>query len=74
MNDTPVTLVVLPSFNDLLTGVYVNRPGAKLQGPFFDNGCAKLENAEVYSADGIFLGPIELLQEQFRRSSQERNR
>ena len=73
MEDMASTLVVLPSFNDLLTGVYVNRPGARLQGPFFENGCAKLESGEVYSTDGIFLGSMELLQKQFANTGQERN-
>ena len=63
------TLIVLPSFNDLLTGVYVNRPGVKLHGPFFENNCTAMNDVEVYSADGIFLGPMTLLQKQFMNSS-----
>lgn len=65
MSDGECTLVVLPSFNDLLTGVYVNRPNANLQGPFFENECAVLKDAEIYSTDGIFLGSVEMLQKQF---------
>ncbi len=73
MDDVTSILVVLPSFNDLLTGVYVNRSNVRLQGPFFENDCAKLDCAEVYSVEGIFLGSIESLQKQFVNSSQERN-
>ncbi len=68
MDDGACTLVILPSFNNLLTGVYVNRPSAKLQGPFFENDCASLESAEVYSIDGIFLGTVDMLQNQFTKS------
>lgn len=70
IGDGTSTLVVLPSFNDLLTGVYVNRPNVKLQGPIFDNDCVTLVNSEVYSSTGIFLGTIEMLQKQFLDSGQ----
>lgn len=73
MGDDDTTLIVLASFNDLLTGVYVNRPDAKLQGPFFENGCAELAHSEVYSISGIFLGTAELLRRQFMDSGQQRN-
>jgi putative SbcD/Mre11-related phosphoesterase len=62
LDDGTCSLVVLPSFNELLTGVYINRPKARLQGPLFDNGCADLKDSDVYSADGIYLGPVEDLQ------------
>ena len=58
-------LVTLPSFNELITGVYVNRPDVSLIGPLFDNGCADFPTSEVYSVDGIYLGTIESLQNQF---------
>jgi len=58
-------LVTLPSFNELITGVYVNRPDFGLIGPLFDNGCADFPTSEVYSVDGIYLGTIESLQNQF---------
>ncbi len=69
IGDRLATLIVLPSFNDLLTGVYVNRHGARLHGPFFENNCAAMDSAEVYSSEGVFLGSIELLQKQFMNSS-----
>jgi len=58
-------LVTLPSFNELITGVYVNRPDVGLIGPLFANGCADFPTSEVYSVDGIYLGTIESLQNQF---------
>jgi putative SbcD/Mre11-related phosphoesterase len=69
LEDGVCNLIVLPSFNDLLSGAYVNRPGAKLQGPFFENGCASLMDVEVYSIEGVFLGSIGLMQKQFVKSS-----
>ncbi|MHA1905829.1 MAG: metallophosphoesterase [Candidatus Thorarchaeota archaeon] len=65
LDDDKCSLVILPSFNELLTGVYINRPKAKLQGPLFDNGCAMLADSEVYSAEGIFLGSVESLQSRY---------
>ncbi|MHA2423218.1 MAG: metallophosphoesterase [Candidatus Thorarchaeota archaeon] len=65
MDDGKCSLVVLPSFNELLTGVYINRPKSKLQGPLFDNGCASFLESEVYSADGIYLGTVKSLQSRF---------
>ena len=73
MDDEKCSLVVLPSFNELLTGVYVNRPNARLQGPLFDNDCASLVDSEVYSADGIYLGTIQSLQSRYNSVSLQRN-
>ncbi len=66
-------LVILPSFNELLTGVNVNRPQARLQGPVFENECASLRTAEVYSSSGILLGSVEALQNQFDGPRSQRN-
>lgn len=73
LDDANCTLVVLPSFNDILTGVHVNRPKAALQGPIFENGCAKLAVSEVYSIDGIFLGDVASLQARYDSISSQRN-
>lgn len=59
------TLVTLPSFNDLISGIHVNRPNARFLGPLFENSCADLLSSEVYSSEGIFLGTVEMLQNQF---------
>jgi hypothetical protein len=55
-------LMTLPSFNTLLSGIQVNRPDAKLQGPMFESGCTDLGSSEVYSTDGVFLGTVDALQ------------
>jgi metallophosphoesterase superfamily enzyme len=58
-------LVTLPSFNPLITGIHVNRPGSSLLGPIFENQCADLPSTEVYSPEGILLGSVESLRERF---------
>jgi len=73
LDDNKCSLVVLPSFNELLTGVYVNRPKARLQGPLFENNCAKLIDSEVYSTEGIYLGSVESLQGRYDSLSLQRN-
>ena len=72
-DDNVCGLIILPSFNELLTGVNVNRPQARLQGPFFENNCASLKAAEVYSSSGILLGSVESLQSQFDGPRSQRN-
>ncbi|MDF1537726.1 MAG: metallophosphoesterase [Candidatus Thorarchaeota archaeon] len=73
LNDDDCALVVLPSFNEMLAGVYVNRPKANLQGPLHENGCASLLSSEVYSTDGIFLGEVADLQARYDSTSSQRN-
>ena len=73
MDDDKCSLTILPSFNELLTGVYINRPTARLQGPLFDNGCAELKHSEVYSADGVYLGSVESLQDRYNSVNLQRN-
>jgi putative SbcD/Mre11-related phosphoesterase len=65
MDSEDVIIATLPSFNELITGIHINRPGARFLGPFFTNECADLSSSEVYSVDGIFLGIVETLQHQF---------
>jgi putative SbcD/Mre11-related phosphoesterase len=55
-------LMTLPCFNTLLSGIQVNQPDAKLQGPMFESGCTDLGSSEVYSTDGVFLGTVDALQ------------
>jgi hypothetical protein len=61
-NDPEGTLITLPSFNALVSGVQVNLSGSRLQGPMFENGCAEFGSSEVYSSDGVFLGSVDTLQ------------
>lgn len=64
-DDEHATLVTLPSFNRIITGIAVNSPSSKLQGPFFDNSCTEFFEAEVFSIDGLFLGSVGWLRERF---------
>ncbi len=65
MDDGKSVLVTLPSFNELISGIYINRPNARFIGPLFENQCADLLSSEVFSSDGIFLGTVKALQNQF---------
>jgi putative SbcD/Mre11-related phosphoesterase len=66
-DDEYTKLVTLPSFNKILSGISVNSPSTKLQGPFFDNSCTDLIESEVFSIDGLFLGTVGWLRERFKR-------
>ncbi|MHA1638519.1 MAG: metallophosphoesterase [Candidatus Thorarchaeota archaeon] len=65
MDDEKSVLITLPSFNELISGMYINRPNASFIGPLFENQCTDLRSSEVFSLDGIFLGTVEDLQNQF---------
>ncbi|MFX1481824.1 MAG: metallophosphoesterase [Promethearchaeota archaeon] len=62
-DDIECTVVTLPSFNELFTGVSINSSTSKFQGPFFENKCTDLLKSEVYSIQGLFLGTVEWLRE-----------
>jgi putative SbcD/Mre11-related phosphoesterase len=62
--DSQATLVTLPTFNEMFSGVAVNSPRSTFYGPLFENGCASLVDSEAYSTDGIFLGGVSWLREQ----------
>ena len=61
-------MVTLPSFNELVLGIQINRPDARLLGPLFENNCSDLLSAIVYSNNGINLGSVEELQSRFSES------
>ncbi|MBN2228970.1 MAG: metallophosphoesterase [Candidatus Thorarchaeota archaeon] len=65
LGDEYATLVTLPGFNPLITGVAVNAPSTEFQGPLFENSCVDFQNSEVYSTEGLFLGIIQWLRERF---------
>jgi len=59
------SLIVLPSFNEVLGGVSVNvnvkeRTNSFI-GPILRSGCADIENAEIFLLDGTFLGKVKHL-------------
>ena len=58
-NDRFGTLISLPSFNELLAGIAVNRSESKLSGPIFEKKCVNFLSSEVYSIDEIYLGTVE---------------
>ncbi len=62
------TMVTLPSFNELVLGIQINRPNARFLGPLFENNCSNLRSATVYSSNGINLGSVEELQSRFSDS------
>ncbi|MGY5858123.1 MAG: hypothetical protein RTU63_02040, partial [Candidatus Thorarchaeota archaeon] len=63
--DEEATLTTLPSFNQLISGIAVNNPRSEFQGPIFDNSCVDILETEVFSIDGLFLGTIGWMREQF---------
>jgi metallophosphoesterase superfamily enzyme len=67
-DDGYAKLVTLPSFNRILSGIAVNSPSAKLQGPFFDNSCADFVESEVFSIDGLYLGTVGWLRDGFNET------
>ena len=65
IDDDRAVLVTLPSFNQLISGLAINSSQSEMQGPFFENDCANLIDSEVYSTDGLFLGTVGWMREQF---------
>ncbi|WP_049925619.1 metallophosphoesterase [Halopiger goleimassiliensis] len=53
---TPPRLVVVPAFNDLVGGTWVNVPNQSFLSPFLPAG---LTDGEAYLLDGTRLGPYE---------------
>jgi len=63
--DVMCSLVTLPSFNELLSGISANHPKSAFLGPLFENQCTSLAESEVYSVDGIYLGSVKWFRERF---------
>jgi putative SbcD/Mre11-related phosphoesterase len=51
-------VILIPPFNELLSGTPLNRPGYGGLGPMLARGFVDLEGAEVYLVDGIHLGTL----------------
>jgi hypothetical protein len=64
-DDTDCTIITLPSFNELLSGIPVNYSTSNFYGPLFENKCADLYESDVYSIEGLFLGKVDWLRERF---------
>ena len=52
----PEEFIVVPAFNRLLGGSPVNVVGSELLGPMMNSELLDLENAHLYTLDGIDLG------------------
>jgi len=61
-------LVVLPSFNPLVSGIALNDRNPVFDGPVFERGCIDLLASEVFSVDGILLGTVRDLQQAQRNN------
>ena len=64
-DDTECTIITLPSFNELFSGIPVNYSTSDFYGPLFENKCADLNESDVYSIEGLFLGTVDWLRERF---------
>jgi putative SbcD/Mre11-related phosphoesterase len=51
-------LIIVPTFNDLIGGLSVNRLTKRLTGPILGSGTIDLGAAELYLLDGTFLGTV----------------
>jgi len=67
-DDDNAILTTLPSFNQLISGIAVNSPRSEFQGPLFENSCVNILDSEVFSTDGIYLGTIGWMREQFNET------
>jgi putative SbcD/Mre11-related phosphoesterase len=54
-------VILVPPFNELLSGTPMNRPGYEGLGPLLTRGLVDLPNAEVYLVDGIHLGRLDTI-------------
>ncbi|MFA5860708.1 MAG: metallophosphoesterase [Candidatus Thermoplasmatota archaeon] len=54
--------IVMPAFNELTGGTAINAPeGGRLLGPLFGNGLIDIENARLWTVDGVDLGTVKSL-------------
>ena len=68
LNVKASSLIVLPSFNEILGGIPINleengdrRRSSTFIGPILRSRCVDVMNAEVYLLDGTFLGKVKQL-------------
>lgn len=67
-------LIVMPAFNELTGGTAFNaREGKDLLGPLFGNGMVDVENARLWTVDGVDLGTVAALR-RFTRDEEKRVR
>ncbi len=56
--DVDPEVILMPPFNELLSGTPLNRAGYEGLGPLLTRGMVDLQNADVYLVDGIHLGRL----------------
>jgi putative SbcD/Mre11-related phosphoesterase len=56
--DVDPEVILMPPFNELLSGTPLNRPDYEGLGPLLTRGMVDLRNADVYLVDGIHLGRL----------------
>ncbi len=50
--------IMMPAFNPLCGGTYVNEASARMRGTVMRNGFADLGNSTIYHLDGTFMGLV----------------
>jgi metallophosphoesterase superfamily enzyme len=51
-------MIIMPTFNDLIGGLSVNRITRRLKGPILGSGGVDFGATELYLLDGTFLGTV----------------
>ncbi|MFQ5871311.1 MAG: metallophosphoesterase [Candidatus Geothermarchaeales archaeon] len=54
----PEELIILPAFNEFSGGTTVNETGSRLLGPVLNSGIVRMDDAQVYLLDGLYLGKL----------------
>ncbi|NMC60154.1 MAG: metallophosphoesterase [Candidatus Methanofastidiosa archaeon] len=55
--ETPLNVVILPSFNPIIEGISVNK-NEEIPGPYFESGRFDIKDFDCYLLDGTYLGRI----------------
>ncbi|TFG07248.1 metallophosphoesterase [Candidatus Thorarchaeota archaeon] len=64
-DDTQGLVITLPSFNELFSGVAINRLDTGFRGPLFENNCVDFLESEVFSMSGQYINSVRGLRKQF---------
>lgn len=64
-DDGEGVVITLPSFNELFSGISINRIDTEFRGPLFENNCIDFLGSEVYSMSGQYIDSIKGLRERF---------
>ena len=59
---------MIPAFNDLCGGTYINEVKPRLLGAVLRNSLADIEKSEIYLLDGTYLGSVSANQVKIQRS------